>query len=182
MPEDTQKPDLFEFQKTLLEKEIDLLHEDIVRFDTISFQIKGWAITVWSALLAFGAKETVILVILASIPAMFTFWVMDALFKSYQRRHTRRMAAIEDFLDSSGMFTGKGLREAFQNQDFGNFPIIDRIANRTRKLDDKFDKRFLQRTGFWRSFLVPNVAYFYLLLMLGALIVMVLLYLFTPVP
>ena len=164
------KKDFFEFQKSLFEKEIDQLHVEISRFDNLSFQIKGWSITAWSALVAFGAKEKAPVIILASIPAILTFWTMDALFKSYQRRHMARLGAMEKFIDSQIGFSGHTLQEAFEKQDFGNFPIHDLIASRTRKLDSEFDQRFKNRTRFWEAIAVPNVLFFYAFLILTSLI------------
>jgi len=165
------KKDFFEFQKSLLEKEIDQLHTEISRFDNLSFQIKGWSITAWSALVAFGAKEKAPIIILASIPAICTFWTMDALFKSYQRRHMARLGAIEKFTDSQIGFNGHTLQEAFEKDDFGNFPIQDLIANRTRKLNSGFDLYFKNRTRFLESAAVSNVLFFYAFLILTSLLV-----------
>jgi len=162
--------ELFEFQKSLFEKEIDQLHFEISRFDSLSFQIKGWSITAWSALVAFGAREKAPIVILASIPAILTFWTIDAIFKSYQRRHMSRLGAIEKFLDPQTGFSGHKIQDVFEKQDFGNFPIHDLIASRTRKLDSDFDKHFRNRTKFWRSIAVSNVLFFYVFLILTSLI------------
>ena len=112
--EEKAKPEkeLFDFQKSLLSDEIALLHSQISHFDALSFQIKGWAITVWSALIAFGAKEHNPAVTFASFPAILSFWILDGLFKQYQRRNRYRKALIEDFFASEGEFRGRGLREA----------------------------------------------------------------------
>lgn len=164
------KKEFFEFQKLLFEKELDQLRVEISRFDNLSFQIKGWAITAWSALVAFGAKEKTVIVILASIPAMITFWTMDAIFKSYQRRHMARVSAIEDFLDPEKGFSGYKIQNVFNKQDFGKFPVTDLIANRTRRLNLEFDKAFRKRIGFWSTVTVSNVFYFYIFLILTSLI------------
>ena len=111
----------------------------------VSFKIKGWAITLWSGIVAFGVSEGLAIIVLASIPAMITFWIVDAYFKQYQRRSMMRMGAIESFLDSKGYFEDKGLRAAFESEDFhsedvGNFSVHDPVGNRTRKIDPQFEQ------------------------------------------
>jgi hypothetical protein len=171
--ESNAKPEkeLFEFQKSLLSKEIEHIHSQISHFDDLSFQIKGWAITVWSALIAFGAKERLSIVILASLPAILSFWILDTFFKQYQRRYMNRKSMIELFFASEGEFKDRGLSEAFCRVDFGNFPIHDPISSRSRRLSKDFESKYKERTKYWRAFTVPNVLYFYLLLILSTIVV-----------
>jgi hypothetical protein len=169
--EKNKTDNLFDFQLALLDKEIEYLHTQIAHFDTLSFQIKGWAITIWAAIIAFGSSQTKAIVILASIPAMFTFWVIDSFFKKYQYRHTYRLGVIEMFLDSRGEFLKTGIRRAFSRRDFGLFPIHDPISRRTRKLRPQFEAHFTKNTRFLRAMFVPNVAFFYLLLILTSVVV-----------
>jgi hypothetical protein len=169
-PKTPTKSDLFDFQQSILMKEIDYIHSQISNFDRLSFQIKGWAVTLWSAIVAFGASQTSVLVVLASIPVMVTFWILDAFFKQYQHRFTSRMGFIEMFFDSRDFFRESGLRTTFQNKDFGDFPLHDPIAHRTRKLSADFEKKFKSNTKYRRGFFVPNVGYFYALLILCSVI------------
>jgi hypothetical protein len=85
---------LFEFQQALLGKEIEYIHSQISHFDDLSFQIKGWAVAIWSAIATFGAQQNAPLVVLASIPAIATFWILDGFFKQYQRRLMSRAGVI----------------------------------------------------------------------------------------
>ncbi|MBN8580636.1 MAG: hypothetical protein J0L96_08185 [Anaerolineae bacterium] len=170
-----KEKNLFEFQQDLLIKEIEYIHSEIARYDALSFQVKGWALTIWSALIAFGVKENIYLIIAASFPAIIAFWVIDANFKQYQRRSTSRKAVIELFLDSKGIYEKSGLRESFSKGDFGQFPIHDPTSNRTKKLNKEFEDRFRKKTRFWKAFTVSNVFFFYLPLVLGTVIAIVLL-------
>src|SRR3954466_7647051 len=146
---------------------MEYIHKRIADFDDLSFKIKGWAITLWSGIVAFGVSEGLAIVVLASIPAMITFWIVDAYFKQYQRRSMMRMGVIESFLDSNGFFKYKGLRTAFESEDFhsedvGNFPVHDPVGNRTRKIDQQFEQWYRSSTNLSKCFTVPNVLYFYL--------------------
>ena len=168
-PQELSKDDaFFKFQCDLLVKEIEYIHSRIAHYDELSFKIKGWAITLWSGIVAFGAKEGLALVVLASVPATITFWIVDAYFKQYQRRSMLRMGVIESFLDSKGFFEDKGLRAAFTSREVGNFPIHDPIGSQTRRLNQQFDERYRSRTSLWKCFTVPNVFYFYLIPLVSA--------------
>lgn len=159
---------LFNFQRDLLIKEIEYIHSVIAHFDEVSFKIKGWAITLWLGIVAFGAKEGLVLIVLASIPVTITCWILDAYFKKYQRRSMFRMRIIESFLDSKDCFEHKGLRAAFTSGEVKNFPIHDPIGSRTRALIQEFKNRYRTRTSLWRCFAAPEVCYFYLIPLVSA--------------
>jgi hypothetical protein len=175
-PDSGSQPEdqLFEFQRSLLTKEIEYIHSQIGHFDDLSLQIKGWAITIWAAIVGFGASQTTVLVVFASIPAMMAFWILDALFKQYQRRYMTRMGAIEMFLDSRGYFRDSGLKMAFERKDFGVFPIHDPIGGRTRRLGDEFDRHYRNTTNYRKALTISNVLYFYLLLIGSSIVAAIL--------
>ncbi len=171
--------EFFEFQKDLLTKEIEYIHSRIAAYDDISFKIKGWAVTIWSAVVAIGIKEKYPLIVFTSLPALMAFWILDAYFKQYQRRSMTRMGVIEMFLDSRSYFKDSGMRTAFEKKDFGPFPVHDPIASRTRNLNENIKKWYRDHTSLQRSFLVPNVRDFYLILNLGAIAILLLLLMFA---
>ncbi len=162
---------LFEYQQAMLTQEIEYIRGQISAYDTLSFQIKGWSVTIWAAIIAFGSSQQVSVVVLASVPVVLTFWMLDALFKQYQRRMLSRMSVIEAFLDSSGVFLGRGLREAFAQQDFGDFPLQDPICQRTNRLYSHVAVMYRSNTRFIRAVSVPNVACFYLLLLVSSIVI-----------
>ncbi len=170
--EKVQNNDLFEFQKDLLMKEIEYIHSKIGAYDDISFKIKGWAVTIWSAIVALGIKEMSPLIVFASLPTLMAFWILDAYFKQYQWRSMTRMGVIEMFLDSRSYFKDSGIRTAFEKKDFGSFPIHDPIASRTRNINENIKKLYRDRTSLWRSFLVPNIRDLYLILNIGAITIL----------
>lgn len=164
--------ELFEFQKDLLKNEIEYIHSKIETYDDLSFKIKGWAVTIWSVVVAYGAQNKNSLVILSSLPALITFWILDAYFKQYQRHSRFRMGRIEKFLDSKE--EDNTLISAFKMRNFGDFPIHDPMGNRTRNLSPVNEKKYLERTNYWDCFRVPNILYFFLILILGSVIISIL--------
>lgn len=43
-----------DYQKDLLMKEAEIIQEKIKDYDNLSFKIKGWCITLWSAFIVLG--------------------------------------------------------------------------------------------------------------------------------
>lgn len=73
-----------DFRLKWLEKEVEILEGKIQFFDDLSFKIKGWAITTWSALTTYGlTKHDWRVVAIASL-APILFLVVDASYKRYQ--------------------------------------------------------------------------------------------------
>lgn len=74
------------------EKHLEFLQNNISRMNQCSFQMKGWAITVASALLALFASsisetcEGKFLYIYAAIASSFLFWCIDSLYLSKERK------------------------------------------------------------------------------------------------
>lgn len=77
-------------QTELLIKHLEMIQAIVVRMANNSFMLKGWSITIVSALLALDATATnVNFVYIAYLPAL-TFWILDAYFLS-QERYFRRL-------------------------------------------------------------------------------------------
>lgn len=164
----SQNEDLFDFKKELLKDEINVIHSKINTYNDLSFKIKGWAVTIWSGFIAYGTQNKDYLVILASLPALITFWTLDAYFKQYQRRSMFRMGRIEKFFDSKQ--EDYSLKSAFEKEDFGSFPVPDPIGNRTKEICADYRKIYLKKTNYWRCFFrVPNVSVFYLILIFSSI-------------
>lgn len=74
------------------EKHLEFVQSNITRMNQCSFQMKGWAIAIVSALLAVFAatiSETNVgnkMFIYIAIAPAFLFWVLDALYLSHERK------------------------------------------------------------------------------------------------
>lgn len=77
-----------ELEQAMLHKEIDLIQSCIARMSNNSFLIKGWAIMLMTAVLAFGDKLTTITylckVLLFPIAAL---WYLDAFYLQTERKY-----------------------------------------------------------------------------------------------
>jgi hypothetical protein len=87
-------------------------------FDNRSFQIKSWSITVGAA--AAGAavtQEAPYLYALGAVAAL-SFWVIDALWKSFQVIWQKRGVELEKLLNAPDMkaYTGPRIHETFKRE------------------------------------------------------------------
>jgi hypothetical protein len=67
-------------------KHLEFIQAVIMRMNTNSFQIKGWCITIASALLAIYASTKNELFILISIAPTFVFWLLDSYYLMQERK------------------------------------------------------------------------------------------------
>jgi hypothetical protein len=96
-------------------KHLEFIQATISRFNSNSFLVKGWAITLVSALFALAAKDAnqlYVFIVYISVPS---FWVLDAYYLSLERQYRCLYAAVSqkeaediDFsMDASGFRTGR---------------------------------------------------------------------------
>jgi hypothetical protein len=120
---ETGMKDAFDYQVELLWKEIDLLQQSIRTYYTMLMTIKSWAITVFSAFVIFAVKEKQPQNLLLCALAVLLFWVLDALFKSFQRAFIIRYNKVEHVLR-------KDLPTAVEKRSFKNLLVIPDIRGR----------------------------------------------------
>ena len=149
---------LLEYQLELLSQEIEVIHSRIREYDEISFKVKGWSITLWIAIIGYSLREDGNLyVILISIPALILFWMIDAMFKSYQLQVRNRLGRIEEFLNSEQDFTSCGLRQSFESEKIDDFPIHDPMGYKTRKIYTTSSSFLDKAVLTWNVFMVHLV-------------------------
>lgn len=68
-------------------KHLEFIQNIITRLSTNSFIIKGWAITLVSALFALAAKDANVNYILISYIVIPVFWVLDGFYISQERQY-----------------------------------------------------------------------------------------------
>ncbi len=68
-------------------KHIEIIQSVITRCNTNSFQIKGWCITIVSALLAVYASTQLSLMILIAIFPIVLFWCLDTFYLQTEKKY-----------------------------------------------------------------------------------------------
>jgi len=165
---------IFDYQLNILASEIEKIGNIILHFDHISFRIKGLAATAWAIIIGWGAQAGKVKLIVVSIPVLLVLWLLDAQFKSYQKRSMARMAYIEEFINNIGKFKNNGLKEAFQKQTFGQFIIHDPIGRWSYRTDKEFMKNYKSLIKFWRCFWTKEICIFFLTLFICSILAIVL--------
>jgi hypothetical protein len=99
--QDRGQQDLFDLKHAIVMEEWKLANSNVGRLDGIIFTIRGWAITTTTAAIAYAYTKpdpTVCMLILVPLVAL---WIMDALFKAFQRVFINRSKEIEVYLAST---------------------------------------------------------------------------------
>jgi hypothetical protein len=80
---------------TLLTKEWELCEQAIGRFDTLHFQVRGWAVSAFGVVsaVAFSMHEQWLFAVGASMVA--AFWIVEANFKVYQLTFVKRCQHVQ---------------------------------------------------------------------------------------
>ena len=166
-----------EEQQPFLLKEIEIIQNQIKKFDEYSLIVKGWSITLWTALLFFTINQisdAIKLSILGlSIGSLFLFWLIDTYFKFFQRISIARSCLISDYLNEE-------TPDLKTNQEF-IFRIYDpmgRISKKRKVIatekrgkmkkekrkDNYYWKNYLGRFRFLKAFIVRIVSTLYCIL------------------
>lgn len=96
-------------------KHLDFLQLTITRMSVNSFLIKGWSVTLVSALFAFAAKESNVEYVIITYVSTPLFWLLDGYYLSQERQYRalyNRIRVLDenaiDFdLDASGFRKGR---------------------------------------------------------------------------
>ena len=70
-------------------KHLEFVQNVITRMNTNSFQLKGWVITIVSALLALYASSDNVLYIFVAIVPVVVFWCLDAFYYKQERLYRK---------------------------------------------------------------------------------------------
>ena len=68
-------------------KHLELLQNVIARMNSNSFLLKGWAVTIVSALFALSKKDTDSRLLIVAFISIVTFWILDSYFLSQERQY-----------------------------------------------------------------------------------------------
>jgi len=89
--------DLNNFQKDIILKDMETIQKRISDFDNHSLLIKGWGITLWSAILIYSLNLMKTDIIIVGIFGLFVFWFFEALYKLFQRSFVVRSIELSNY-------------------------------------------------------------------------------------
>jgi hypothetical protein len=73
------------WRNILKEKHLEFIQNVITRMNSNSFLIKGWALTIFSAIIAFASKDTNSTMIWINFVPILAFWGLDAFYLRQER-------------------------------------------------------------------------------------------------
>lgn len=82
-------------------QELRFVQSSIDKYDDMIFKIRGWEVTIWTAVMVvlFQSGKHQVLAISMVIPLIF--WVLDAMYHSFRMSYRDRRTAINDYLASA---------------------------------------------------------------------------------
>jgi len=81
-------------------KHLDFLQLIITRMNVNSFLLKGWSVTLVSALFAFAAKDTNIKYVLITYISTPLFWILDGYYLSLERQYRDLYNVVKDKIEA----------------------------------------------------------------------------------
>jgi hypothetical protein len=91
--------------KDLILKELEVVQNEIARFDDNGLRVKEWCLTVSVGLIAFGVEKHKWLIVLAAVVTTACFAFVEFTYRRFQWRFIRRSAQIEDKLNKKKFST-----------------------------------------------------------------------------
>ncbi len=84
----------------IIKQELGMVQSSIDKYDDINFRIRGWEVTIWSALMVvfFQTGKNLVPVIAMLVPLIF--WALDGLYKSFRESYKNRKNKISMYLSS----------------------------------------------------------------------------------
>ncbi len=156
--------DIFEFRLSILKQEIGELQNNIRNYNNFLMIVKGWSITVFSAILAYAIKELRPELLVFSPVVVLMFWLFDAYLRRTQQFFISRYNKIEWFLRNPRL-----LNEAWEKKTFPKLNFPDMTGQKSVR-DIKF------KTSYFRVAIRLNVSFLYLIQLTAIMITWVLLY------
>lgn len=109
-------------------RHLEMIQQIITRFDTNSFLLRGWGVTLITAIIALNTKEPDKTYFLIAYLPILVFWILDSYFISVKRRYralynyVRKLPdkKIDFSLDSKPFEKGKN---TWHRACFSSFPL-----------------------------------------------------------
>lgn len=132
----------------LVKTELELVQQQIDKFDELSAKVKTWAATIWVAVGSWVIQTERKRILLLSMVIAFIFWVFDAVEKNYRMNYRARKVLIME-----------ALRYFYQEAAWPENFISPDMPLHERKWHGVLDVIFK-----------PHIALLYILLLVGSLV------------
>jgi len=157
---------VFEFQKTLLLKSIDIRSDVIKRFDEQIFRVKEWCVLIWIGFLGWSFQKEILYMFIIAMGIPCLFWIISGMIKRLQRGYVITSNFLKKRLSNV-----ETLKEMFQKKSLLEIPTYDMNGHYTIRLDKNHKDWYASKTSFSYSFWTKDLRYFYLSLIVINLII-----------
>lgn len=112
-------------------KHLEFIQSTITRMNQNSFQIKGWMITLVSALLAlYASSEKVVYILIAIVPAV-VFWFLDAYYLQQEGRFRGVYNDVAGLSPDDSRITVREFEMPIQKYQCGKYCYFNVLFSRT---------------------------------------------------
>lgn len=133
-------------------KHLEFIQNIITRMNSNSFQIKGWTITIVSALLALAADNKNDLFVLVAIVPTLIFWFVDTYYLQQERRFRELYEDVRKIKDYDK-------------------PKMNSLENRITKFSMDITNYKQGKCNYWNCFISRTIWPLYFLILLSLLII-----------
>jgi hypothetical protein len=148
---DNSKIGEFNFKLDLVKMEMDTVRDGANNYGQVQFTVKGWAITLFSALSAFAFERNEPRIFWVSAGVTILFFIVDLIFKGIQKVYLDRALEIEKALQKLPYGNGEGFTK------LGGLPGIETKFESLKKVS--YRKRVTDTLR--RSVETPQLTLFY---------------------
>ena len=112
-------------------KHLELIQSVITRMNQNSFQIKGWMITIVSALLALYASSKNIVYICIAILPTFVFWFLDAYYLQQERKFRGVYNDVAELTNEESRVSIRDFEMPIQKYQCGKYSFFSALFSKT---------------------------------------------------
>ncbi len=112
-------------------KHLEFIQSIIARMNQNSFQIKGWTVTIISALLALYANgKNAIYIFIAVVPTS-VFWFLDAYYLQQERKFRGLYNDVADLISEDSRLEIKDYEMSLQKYQYGKYCYFSSLFSKT---------------------------------------------------
>ena len=134
---------IFNYQLECLKTEMDLVDREITRYETITQNVKNFAIVSWAAsITVFVSQQDLRTYVMITAILPILFWILDAIWLSQHRGASLRLEKISEFINSDRLVT------SFKQKKIVDFFLLD-VRGKQYRGTTEYDRYTSFRKIFW---------------------------------
>ncbi len=160
--------EIFDFQKELLLKNLEMNDAAIKNFDEQTFKIQGWSVLIWMAFIGWAFQKEIKELFYLSILVPVFFWIINAHIKYLQRGYV----ITSNFLRKK-LSDPKYIKEMFEKKSLLELPAFDPGGFYTLKNSPEHKEWYNKRTSFIKAIFLKSMWIFYSSMILFSVLIVI---------